>query len=418
MPHKFALPLLYIANAISGFAQGITMIAIPWYFTAQNKMSYFNTAYGFATLLVLFFGLYAGTLVDKYSRKYIFIAVNFICFCAIGGIAAYGFSHSLPPILIVTVFVLTMLNYNIHYPTLYALGHEISSPDNYGKINAQIEVVGQSTSILSGAFAGILIEGINQGKQKLFGFHLDMPFAIQKWELTSILMADAFTYLIAGGIILLIPYQRKHRAIAVQDALMQQLKAGFTYLKAHPNELKFGLFSYSVFAALIVSIHALIPVYINTRLHEDGSVFAASEFLYAIGALFAGLFIRLFFPSKRNEFGVVFLTGIAAILYLSLYFNLQVIWFFIFSISMGICNAGTRILRLTYLFNQVPNEYMGRVNSIFNMGNVLTRSIFIFCFSLPFFTFDQHIVYAFLTLAIFLGISALVLIQQNKQIEA
>jgi hypothetical protein len=37
---------------------------------------------------------------------------------------------------------------------------------------------------------------------------------------------------------------------------------------------------------------------------------------------------------------------------------------------------------------------------------------------LPFFTFDQHIVYAFLTLAIFLGISALVLIQQNKQIEA
>ncbi len=415
MPHKYALPLLYIANAISGFAQGISMIAIPWYFSAHSQSTYFNTAYGIATLLVLFFGLYAGTLVDRYSRKFIFIAVNIICFGIIGSIAFYGRLNALPNELIVLVFVITMLNYNIHYPTLYAFGQEISSPENYGKINAQIEVVGQSTSILSGAFAGILIEGINHGQQKLFGFNVNTSFAIEKWELTSIFMADAITYLIACFIIFLIPYQRKIPAKkASQDSIWEQLKAGFTYLKHHPKELIFGLFSYSVFAALIVSIHALLPIYIHTRLHEDGSVFAASEFLYAIGALFAGLMIRLLFPAKKTAFGVLFLTSIAALLYLSLYFNLNVIWFYVFSMVMGICNAGTRILRLTYLFNHVPNEYMGRVNSIFNMGNVLTRSIFIFCFSLPFFTFDQHIVYAFLSLAVFLGISALIL-SQHKQ---
>ncbi len=418
MQHKYSLPLLYSANAISGFAQGISMIAIPWYFSSHLQSAYFNTAYGFATLLVLFFGLYAGTLIDRYSRKLIFIGINLFCFCLIGSIALYGQYQDLPLSLIVLVFIITMLNYNIHYPTLYAFGQEISLPENYGKLNAQIEIVGQSTSILSGAFAGILIEGIKSGQQKIFGLNMQLGFTISKWELHQIFMADAITYLIAAAIIFFIPYQQQFKPNLLQDSIAKQLKAGFQFLIAHPKELLFGLFSFSVFAALIVSIHALLPVYINTRLQEDGTVFAASEFLYAIGALLSGITIRLLFPAHKTEMGVFILTLLAALLYLSLYVNLNVIWFYIFSVLMGICNAGTRILRLTYLFKHIPNEFMGRVNSIFNMGNVLTRSIFIFCFSLPFFTFDQHIVYAFLSLSIFLGISALLLVYQTKPKQA
>ena len=74
-----ALFLLFTANAVSGFSQGLTMLAIPWYFAKQNQSSTFTIAYGFITLLVLFFGLYAGTLVDKYSRKVNFLAINLIC---------------------------------------------------------------------------------------------------------------------------------------------------------------------------------------------------------------------------------------------------------------------------------------------------------------------------------------------------
>ena len=418
MQHKYSLPLLYSANAISGFAQGISMIAIPWYFSAHSQSAYFNTAYGIATLLVLVFGLYAGTLVDRYSRKLIFIGINLFCFCLIGSIAMYGQYQKLPPIFIVLVFIITILNYNIHYPTLYAFGQEISLPENYGKLNAQIEIVGQSTSILSGAIAGLLIEGVESTQEKLFGMNLNLGFSIPKWELHQIFMADAVTYLIAAAIIFFIPYQQQFKPNLLQDSIAKQLKAGFQFLKAHPKELLFGLFSYTVFAALIVSIHALLPVYINTRLHEDGTVFAASEFLYAIGALVSGMLIRLLFPSHRTEIGVIILTGLAAFLYLSLYVSVNVIWFYLFSILMGICNAGTRILRLTHLFKHIPNEFMGRVNSIFNMGNVLTRSIFIFCFTLPFFTFDQHIVYAFLSLSIFLGISTLLLMYHTKSQQA
>jgi MFS family permease len=196
-------------------------------------------------------------------------------------------------------------------------------------------------------------------------------------------------------------------------SLSQRIKSGFSYLKAHPKQLIFGLFSYSVFAALIVSIHALLPIYVENRLNEDGSVFAAADLVYAIGALLAGLLTSIAFKNTSPVKAVIILTFLASVLYFMVFASSSVLILYLFSLLMGISNAGTRILRLTYLFNHVPNELMGRVNSIFNMANVFMRSLFIFCFSIPFFTFGQNIIYAFFVLAIFLFVSGWVLIKSK-----
>lgn len=73
MQNKTALYLLLLANSVSGFAQGISMISIPWYFTdVLQQSSLFGLIYAITTALTLFWGLYAGTLIDKYPRKNIF----------------------------------------------------------------------------------------------------------------------------------------------------------------------------------------------------------------------------------------------------------------------------------------------------------------------------------------------------------
>ena len=93
--NKQAITLLFIANIISGFAQGISMVAIPWYFVkVVNRPEVFATAYLVITFLTLFWGLYAGTLIDRYSRKNIFILVNVICGVFIGSVALYGLQIS------------------------------------------------------------------------------------------------------------------------------------------------------------------------------------------------------------------------------------------------------------------------------------------------------------------------------------
>jgi MFS transporter, DHA3 family, macrolide efflux protein len=406
--NKLALNLLFTANGISGFAQGISMLAIPWYFTRIHANSYFNIAYGIITIAVLFFGLYAGTLVDRFSRKSNFLGNSLVCGILLLAISCIGFfQQSLSEFLVVAVFGITMLNYNIHYPTLYAFGQEISNPEDYAKVNASIEVVGQSTSIVSGGIAAVMLEG---GSFSFGG----VGIGFQAWTIWEIFLLNAITYFIAAGLIALIRYTPaplKH----VETSVYRRIKTGFSYLKAHPVLLIFGLFSYSVFAMLLVEVHAVLPAYVDKHLHEKGSVFAIADGIYAIGALSAGLFVNKVFNSGRTQQAVIILTWITAGIFIWAFASTSVLVIYLVNLILGFTNAGIRVLRLTHLFNNVPNELMGRVNSIFNMVNLLVRTLFIFLFSIPFFNFDNNVIWTYLIMGLFLVASAIVLIFNRKQ---
>lgn len=413
-----ALLLLFLANIISGFSQGLSMIAIPWYFAKNNQSNFFNVGYGFITLLILFFGLYAGTLVDKYSRKKNFLALNLVCGLLLFSVASIGFyQNNLSPFIVISIFAITLLNYNIHYPTLYAFVHEITEPDQYQKVNSWIEIVGQSTSILSGALAAILIDGVDPNSNKIAGITHSLNISITKWEIWEIFMLDASTYFIAVALIASIKYAPVLAPKIELGSILQRVKTGFTYLKLNKPLLIFGVFSYAVFAALLVCIHSLLPIYVEKHLHEDGSVFAAADLIYAIGALGAGLFIGKVFGSIQSVKAIIVLTFLAAALFLWASLSQQVWIIYLFCFLLGFSNAGIRVLRLTYFFQHIPNEVMGRVNSIFNMSNVLTRSIFIFMFSIPFFTQGDQIVYAFMVLSAFLVLSGCILLFYRNSIQ-
>jgi DHA3 family macrolide efflux protein-like MFS transporter len=406
--NKLALNLLFTANGISGFAQGISMLAIPWYFA--NNTPYFNKVYGLITIGILFFGLYAGTLVDKYSRKANFLGNSLVCGFLLLAIAGIGFyQNGLNDVLVVAVFGITMLNYNIHYPTLYAFGQEISSVEDYAKVNSNIEIVGQSTSILSGGIAAVMLQGVIINLPII-----NYAIVISSWNIWEIFLLNAGTYFLAATLILFIKYQPKQKH-AQHLQIFDRIKVGFIYLRQHPKLLIFGVFSYSVFAMLLVEIHAVLPAYVDKHLHEKGSVFAIADGIYALGALCAGLFVSKVFTATSTQRAVIILTAITAAIFIWAFAAKSVLVIYLVSLILGFTNAGIRVLRLTYLFKQIPNELMGRVNSIFNMLNILVRSIFIFLFSIPFFNFDNHIIWAFLIMAVFLLFSALVLMFNTKQ---
>ena len=116
MKNKQAITLLFISNIISGFAQGISMIAIPWYFVKiVARPDVFANSYLLITFLTLFWGLYAGTLIDRYSRKKLFIIMNIICGILIAGIAFYGIQiNFLPDFFVLMVFGITIFLSLIH----------------------------------------------------------------------------------------------------------------------------------------------------------------------------------------------------------------------------------------------------------------------------------------------------------------
>lgn len=415
MQNRHSLRLLLTANAVSGFSQGISMLAIPWYFTRTQQSGFFNFSYGVITIITLFWGLYAGALIDRFNRKYVFLLLNVVCGLLVGWSSWQGYTSGVNNLSIVLVFAVTMLNYNIHYPALYAMSQQLSEKNNYQRVNSNIEVVGQTVSILSGGLAALLLEGITTNLDfYLGGLHFVIPFSIEQWPIEKIFAIDAATYFIACLLIVFMKYEPLKEPLIEYGSVIKRITSGFAFLKNHVHVLLFGLFSYSVFAMLIVEIHAVLPGYVGKHLHEKGSVFAIADTIYAAGAVLAGLFVAKLFKVKQTRTGVIVLTFITAAIFYWCADSRSILILYTVSVILGFTNAGIRVLRLTYIFNHVPNELIGRVNSMFNLANVATRSVFIFIFSLAFFQQDSNMTYAYTILATFALVSGLVLLL-NKE---
>ena len=417
MKNKKAITLLFLANIISGLAQGISMIAIPWYFVeVVGRPQVFATAYIIITFTIFFWGLYAGTLIDRYSRKKIFIVINIISGLIIGGVAVSGFlTHQTDDLLVILVFATTIFNYNVHYPNMYAFGQEITEKDQYGKLNSYIEIQGQSTSVLAGAFGALLLTGTIDKSLNLAGFIFHLPFDIQAWRIHEIFLLDAITYLVVILIFMQIKYTRIVNDKIEIGSLFDRLKNGIRYLKRNPIIFNFGLASYMLFAFTLVEVHILLPSYVHDFLLAKGDVYASAEVYYSLGAILAGVFVIKLFKRLNTVIGVIALMLIVGCAFAGMSFYKSLWYFFCANLILGIANAGVRVLRTTYLFNHVPNNVIGRTNSVFNSLNILVRMCLIGLFALPFFTTIDNIRWGYTVGAVMMLIAIIPLLIWYKR---
>jgi len=378
LENKSAIILLFIANSVSGVAQGLTVIAIPWYIiNTLNEPTLFGVIYFGVTFLSLLWGTYAGGLIDKFNRKNLFIYQN-LAGCAILSFAAlFGFYFD--GIALETasvVFMFSIFIYNIHYPNLYAFVQEISETENYGKVNSYIEIQGQLTTVLSGSLAAILISG----SSNFFSVE------IKQWSLQQVFALDACTYLSAAFIIFFIKYKPLVQRYKEGGNVLQQIVTGFKYLKQHKNIFLFGTASYGIFICILLATHYILPNYINQILNQPVNVYAEVEILFALGAIFAGITITKIFAKTNAIVAIIIMTVLVALLFFTVNLYPQ-LWFFYFAFFIiGLCNAGTRITRITFIFEKIPNQMIGRSSAIFRIGAALIRLFFIAIFTLPLFT--------------------------------
>jgi MFS transporter, DHA3 family, macrolide efflux protein len=419
MQNKKALSLLLSANIVSGFAQGISMLAIPWYFTSiAGKASLFATIYAVVTFASLFWNLYAGTLIDKYPRKNIFIYVSMVCGIILLSVAASGYiNNNIPLWMVALVFITTMFNYNIHFGALYAFGQELSQPSQYGKISSYLEIQNQVTSVFSGAFAALLLTGVEEGKSiNLAGIDFIMPFHFPQWKLQDIFLLDGITYVIAIVLVMMINYIPTNIRPTDYSSIPERIKTGINYLRQHPSLFIFGNYSYSIFVVLMVEVFMLLPLYVAGHLGRGSDVYASSEVFYSLGAMLAGIFIRWIFKSRNTVYSVIVLLVITACIFYAVTFTRSVAIFYAFSFLVGITNAGARVLRTTYLFSHVSNDIIGRTNSVFGVINILLRSVFLAVFSIAWFSTGSNIVWAYFICGTFVLLSAILLLLNYRRL--
>lgn len=416
MKNTPAIVLLFIANSVSGMAQGISMLAIPWYFAQQEKMAAFAFIYMLTNVLSLFWIPYSGAMVDRYDRRKIFLLLTTICGSIILSVGILGvYQSELAWPLVGGIFMLTFLNYAVHYPNLYAFVQEIIEPEQYGKITSYLEIQAQLTSILAGAGAALLLEGTTIGTVNIFGTDWAWPFSITAWKIHEVFLMDAATYFISFIIIWCIRYIPLQTRIREKGSILRELKTGYNYLRDRPYIFLFGVVSYSIFVAVLLEGFFLGALYANEHLEAKAHVYATSEIFYAGGALFSGLAIRKIFGKISSPVAIIIMTFLTSALFITLALGKSVALFFAMLLILGITNAGTRILRTTYLFSNIPNQVFGRAISIFNLTNILFRIFFLAIFSIPFFQTQAGVPYPFYFLGGFLFLAGGVLVRYRKR---
>ena len=420
MKNKQAMMLLFIANSISGFAQGISMIAVPWYFTNVLKLpSMFGQIFFGVSLVSIFWGLYAGSLVDKHDRKRIFIGTSIGGALLLLSVAAYGFYYgTVPAALVSVVFAGTFFIYNIHYPCLYAFIQEISQPGDYGRVTSLIEIQGQLTTALAGAFAAILLGGSHQGYINLIGKEVYIGIDFRPIHLHEVFLLDGFTYVLAGTMVLFMQYTAIATRHAETEGIITRLKLGYHFLQKHPMLFLFGVLGSNAFVAIIVINFFLKPAYVENYLHRGADVFAAYEIYFAFGSLLAGAAIRHIFQRFSAVAAVIIMFVVCAAVHFVFTFNTSMAVFYIGGFFIGLTNAGSRVMRVTYLFHHTPNQLIGRTGGVFNTINLIFRLMFIAVFSLPFFFESNHVLYAFWAFGFFILISAIIMGLYYKRILA
>ena len=419
MKNKSAIILLFLANSISGVAQGISMIAVPWYLTSTlNMPTFFGTLYATLTFMALFWGLLVGSMIDKYNRKNIFLTI-----CAVGSIVVlttalsgyyndglhYGYAA--------LIFGLTYFIYSVHYPNLYAFAQEISEPENYGRITSYIEIQGQFTNMMGGACAALLLTGLSSGPKEIMGFIFEVPFSIEKWELHQIFLLDGLTYVAAFLLITCMKYESIADDERDTGTILERVKFGFSYLQDNKVIFIFGVASFAVFVTVLVIGFYLLPIYVTKHLKSDADIYAIADVFFAFGAILAGIGIRSVFHRLTSVQTILFLSTMTAGIYFFYMFNTNISFFYLAMLLVGMSNAGIRITRMTYIFKHIPNAVIGRAGSIFGMTNVFLRMSLISCFTIPFFVEGNNIIYPFLIMGIFILLFNLPLILYYKSIQ-
>lgn len=420
MQNRQAIFRLLIANSISGLSQGISMIAIPWYFSVVMGLHReFGIFYGFITLVSCFWSVYAGVLIDRFDRKKILVVQSIFGFLVMLGNALLGFFTDIPLWLSAgIVFSITAFIYNLHYANIYSFAQEITPNEYYNKIISLIEIQGQATTILGGALAAILMAGTSEGYLNLFGFKVYLGIEIQKLTLYEIFLLNAVTYLMAYIIFRTIRYVPMVQRKIEMESVWSRIKIGWNFLKSRLSLIVFGWLSLAVFVCVLLISFFLMPSYVSLFLNEESHVFATSELYFAIGAMTSGIVARYLWTNVHEVNRTLVYFGIAAIVLLTFILNKTLFIFYVANILFGFSNASIRFCRVSYLWKVVPNQIIGRVSSVLNISSYVMRSVFGFLFSLSFFQGPEGIQYVMSTLLLFVGLSGIVILIFRKSLIA
>lgn len=345
---------LWLGHFISHTGDAIYMMALPWLildFTGSKSSTALVTASVYLPSLI--FGLFAGSLVDRYSRKRIMLISDILRAIIV----------LLIPIVIITenqsTFIIGIIAFLLStagtpfYPARDSLIPNLVSIKKLSMVNSFISTSGQLSHLMGPVFAGIFVGIV--GLTHLFTLN-SVTFLLSFIFIWSISIKETIT--------------DKSKNTYIDD-----IKTGLKFIKNEKGILI--LIIMTSINNLFIMGPAIIgmPVFVREILNAEFTTLAKIESAMALGMLLGSLIIIKFLKNisfvKILFFGIIFDGITYSILYGVNSELITIITLFIHGIGIPLIVVS----RTNLIQKYIPNELRGRIFSMVNMSVLGTTAI-------------------------------------------
>lgn len=345
---------LFWGQLISFAGDSIYMIALPWLILDITNSSTTTALVTMSSYLpTLIFGIFAGAIVDRYSKKKIMIVsdtLRLLIALLFPILILSGFKSTL--LLGILAFSMSLSGIPF-YPARDSLVPLIVSEKKLTSANSIITISAQLAHIIGPFFAGILVTVI---------------------EIVHLFTFDAITFLLS--ILFINQIKEKHTKIKTSDLKTNELLwGGFKYLKENKG-LSILLYitiinNFFIMGPAIIGV----PVFVKKILDNSFKTLGLMETSLAVGMML-GSFIVLKITQKISiQFILIIGIIIDGITFLPFYWIESPNYSIFAMLIHGIGIPMITISRTLLIQKTVPKKIQGRIFTLFHMAVIGTSAI-------------------------------------------
>lgn len=338
-------------QSVSLITSGILQMSIIFYLTAKTNSAMvlsIATLMGFLPQAVI--GPFAGTFVDRHSRKGVMIGADLMIAATGGFLAVVSVFMELPIWLIMLVLFVRSIGNAFHSPASSAVTPLMVPQDQLTKCAGYNQTMQAAVSLISPAAAA---------------------FLYSVWSLSTIILLDIIGAVLACGIVAVLSIPNPPICPGEsQNSFFRDMKEGYFELKKNK-----GLFALlwigTAYMFFFMPISALYPLMSMGYFRGTPTHASIAEIAFAGGMLAGGILLSVWGGFKNRIFSIglsVLVMGVSIAISGLLPTNA----FFIFVICctvMGLTSPFYGVQNALFQ-EQLPPEYLGRVFSL--LGSVMS----------------------------------------------
>ncbi|MGA9853244.1 MAG: MFS transporter [Gammaproteobacteria bacterium] len=329
----------WCARVAAGFAYQMLSVAVGWQIYALTHRTLDLGLIGLAQFLPsLLLMLPAGHLADRYERRRILLAAEWLQGLALALLAAGSFLHWLNENVILVLVLVIGIGKAFEFPVRQALLPGLVSPALLPRAMATSASAGQMTIMVGPALGGFLYLA-GPGTVYAISACLYFSAAFLFWRMSPL------------------PPPATH-----EPRTLKTVFAGIGYIRRQPVVL--GAISLDLFAVLLGGATALLPAFAHDILHTGPWGLGLLRAAPAVGALSMSVWLAR--RPLRHSVGKIMFTSVAGFGLATLVFALSTS--FLLSLAtlcaLGAFDMVSVVIRGTLVQLETPDDMRGRVSAV------------------------------------------------------